>query len=87
MTGKFELSELLKKYPVDDLVKDNIARLFEYTQYLFDNDENLTKTMNLTKTAKESLIERIEEMFEGAISEEESSADSNFNNNSQDKEE
>jgi hypothetical protein len=77
MSGKFEIGELLNKYPLDELVKDNLARLFEFTQYLFDNDENLTKTLNLTKSAKDVLIERIQEMFEGSISEDDIRIDQN----------
>jgi hypothetical protein len=63
----FEIADLLKKFELNDRDKKNLAQLFELTKYLYDNEENLTKTMNLIKKARENIIERIEEMFEGEL--------------------
>ncbi len=38
--------------------------IFEYTQFLLDNDENLTRTGNLNKQAKAQLHLRINELLE-----------------------
>jgi hypothetical protein len=40
-----------------------VARIFEYTQFLLDNDENLTRTGNLTGEAKRQLRERAFELL------------------------
>jgi hypothetical protein len=64
MSLNFDIAELLKDVDLKRREKDQLVRLFEYTQYLYDNDENLTKTLNLTKTAKDQLISRIDEVFE-----------------------
>ena len=37
--------------------------IFEYTQFLLDDDDNLTKTGNLTKTAKEALHARVSDLL------------------------
>ena len=64
MAIKFEISEILNQFELTDRDKKNLAQLFEFTKYLYDNEENLTKTMNLVKKAREQIIERILEMFE-----------------------
>ena len=60
----FEITEILSKFDLNDRDKKNLSQLFEFTKYLYDNEENLTKTMNLVKKAKDQIIERIQEMFE-----------------------
>ena len=66
MAIKFEISEILNQFElINDRDKKNLAQLFEFTKYLYDNEENLTKTMNLVKKARDQIIERIQEMFEG----------------------
>ena len=65
MAIKFEISEILNQFElINDRDKKNLAQLFEFTKYLYDNEENLTKTMNLVKKARDQIIERIQEMFE-----------------------
>ena len=63
MTFKFEIADLLSKHTLSEGDQKNLIRLFEFTQYLFDNDENLTKNLNLNKNAKDQLKQRMEEMF------------------------
>lgn len=63
MAFKFEFEELLKIYPITDNDRKDLIRLFEFAQYLFDNDDNLTKTLNLNKNAKEKLKQRMEDTF------------------------
>ena len=60
----FEIAEILSKFDLNDRDKSNLTQLFEFTKYLYENEENLTKTMNLVKKAKDQVIERIQEMFE-----------------------
>ncbi len=60
----FEIVEILSKFDLNNRDKRNLTQLFEFTKYLYDNEENLTKTMNLVKKAKDQIIERIQEMFE-----------------------
>ncbi len=69
MSVKFEISEILDEFELGDREKNNLARLFDFTNYLFDDENNLTKTQNLVKKAKEQLIERIQEMFEADLTE------------------
>jgi len=64
---KFEITEILSKFDLNDRDKKNLSQLFEFTKYLYDNEENLTKTMNLVKKARDQIIERIQEMFEGDL--------------------
>ncbi len=66
MSLNFDIAELLKDADLKRRERDQLVRLFEFTQYLYDNDENLTKTLNLTKTAKDQLLSRIDEFFEGS---------------------
>jgi len=63
MAFKLEFEELLKKNPITDNDRKDLISLFEFAQYLFDNDDNLTKTLNLNKSAKEKLKQRMEETF------------------------
>ena len=69
----FEITEILSKFDLNDRDKKNLSQLFEFTKYLYDNEENLTKTMNLVKKAKDQIIERIQEMFEEDLLENEDS--------------
>ncbi|MHA2182294.1 MAG: hypothetical protein ACXAAH_12825 [Promethearchaeota archaeon] len=63
----FEIADILSKFKLSDRDKKNLSQLFEFTKYLYDNEENLTKTMNLVKKAKDQIIERIQEMFEESL--------------------
>jgi len=64
LSFKFNISEILNKFELTEREKNNLVRLFEFTNYLYDDEENLTKTFNLVKDAKSKLIERLQEMFE-----------------------
>ncbi|TXT66889.1 MAG: hypothetical protein BAJALOKI1v1_250016 [Promethearchaeota archaeon] len=64
MKFTFNISDILNQFGLEKREKDNLISLFEFTNYLYDSEENLTKTFNLKKEAKEKLIEKIEEMFE-----------------------
>ena len=72
----FEITEILSKFDLNDRDMKNLSQLFEFTKYLYDNEENLTKTMNLVKKAKDQIIERIQEMFEGGLLEDKDSEQS-----------
>lgn len=67
MKNNLEIKELLLQTELSPPEQTNLVNLFEFTQYLFDNDENLTKTLNLVKKAKDQLNERIRESFEGIL--------------------
>jgi hypothetical protein len=69
MGVNFEITEILSKFNLKDRDKKNLVNLFEFTNYLFDDEKNLTKTMNLLKKANDQILERIQEMFEGSLSE------------------
>ena len=62
-----EQDTLIKKNPE---LKSKVISLFDFTQYLLDDDQNLTKTGNLTSAAKSKMDERIEELFEISVFEE-----------------
>lgn len=73
MGVNLEISEILNKFKLNEREKSNLARLFDFTNYLLDDESNLTKTLNLVKKAREQLIERIQELFEGNLMEQEDS--------------
>ncbi|MHA1682415.1 MAG: hypothetical protein ACTSUE_15870 [Promethearchaeota archaeon] len=52
------------KYQISDREKRNLVRLFEFTQYLLDDETNLTKRFNLAKKGKDQLFKYVEDMFE-----------------------
>lgn len=60
-----DVAVLLKDSGLDEDTVNDLSRLFKYTQYLFDDDANLTKTFNLTKEARDALTRRMQELFEG----------------------
>ena len=64
MSVQFNIAEILSRFELTEREKNNLIRLFDFTNYLYDDEDNLTKTFNLTKKAKEALNERIQEMFE-----------------------
>jgi len=64
MAIRFEILEILNQFDLTERDKKNLSQLFEFTKYLYDNEENLTKTMNLVKKARDQITERIQEMFE-----------------------
>ena len=49
----------------------NASQVLDFVQYLLDDDDNLTKTFNLSKEAKDKLTDRIIEVFESSELEEE----------------
>ncbi|MCP4111938.1 MAG: hypothetical protein GY749_41490 [Desulfobacteraceae bacterium] len=56
----FENSEVFK----EDKKTAEIARnIFDFTRFLLDNDENLTRTGNLNANAKEALRKRTAELL------------------------
>ena len=67
MSFKFNISEILTRFELSERERSNLARLFDYTNFLYDDETNLTKTFNLVKDAREKLIERIREMFESDL--------------------
>ena len=67
MSLKFNISEILSQFELSEREKSNLKRLFDYTNYLYDDEENLTKIFNLVKVAKDKLNERIKEMFESDL--------------------
>lgn len=71
MSFKFNISDILDDFELKEREKANLVRLFEFTNYLYDDEDNLTKTFNLVKKARVKLQERIEEMFEADLLEEE----------------
>ncbi len=64
MSLKFNISEILDKFDLDEREKKNLIHLFDLTNFFYDDEQNLTKTFNLVKKAREKLRERIQEMFE-----------------------
>ena len=70
MSFKFNISDILTCFELSERERSNLARLFDYTNFLYDDETNLTKTFNLTKDAREKLMERIKEMFESDLFEE-----------------
>lgn len=70
MSFKFNISNILNQFELSEREKTNLVRLFDYTNYLYDDENNLTKTFNLVKSAREKLIERIQELFESDFFEE-----------------
>lgn len=64
------ISEILDTFELTNREKENLVALFNYTNYLYDDDENLTKIFNLRKHARLQLIEKIKEMFESELQEE-----------------
>jgi len=67
MSFKFNISEILTRFELSERERSNLARLFDYTNFLYDDETNLTKTFNLVKDAREKLMERIKEMFESDL--------------------
>jgi hypothetical protein len=67
MSFKFNISEILTRFELTERERNNLARLFDYTNFLYDDETNLTKTFNLIKGAREKLMERISEMFESDL--------------------
>lgn len=67
MSFKFKISDILTKFELDDREIKNLVRLFEFTNFLYDDEANLTKTFNLVKKARETLKERIQEIFESDL--------------------
>ena len=70
MSFKFNISNILSQFELSEREKTNLVRLFDFTNYLYDDENNLTKTFNLVKSAREKLIERIQELFESDYFEE-----------------
>ncbi|TXT62967.1 MAG: hypothetical protein BAJALOKI3v1_460008 [Promethearchaeota archaeon] len=69
MKFQFNISNILDKFELSKREKENLISLFEFTNYLYDDEDNLTKTFKLRKNSKEKLEEKIIEMFEMEIKE------------------
>jgi hypothetical protein len=69
MKFQFNISNILNKFELSKREKENLISLFEFTNYLYDDEDNLTKTFKLRKNAKEKLEEKIIEMFEMELKE------------------
>ena len=63
------ISDILDEFDLSEREKENLVSLFEFTNYLYDDEDNLTKLFNLRKHAREQLMARISEMFESEIQE------------------
>jgi len=64
-----EISKLTKfEFSAGDI--ESASQVLDFVQYLLDDDANLTKSFNLNKAAKDQLVARIIEIYEGAFSEE-----------------
>jgi len=57
--------EVLSEHGFSKSEIDNASQVLDFVQYLLDDDENLTKSFNLNKAARDQLMERISEVFEG----------------------
>ncbi|MDH5403040.1 MAG: hypothetical protein OEZ01_08335 [Candidatus Heimdallarchaeota archaeon] len=58
------IKDLVEKEIRDDPDLIDVATsIFEFVQYLLDDDDNLTKSGNLTSSAKSSLEERINHLI------------------------
>jgi hypothetical protein len=69
MKFQFNISDILDNFELDPREKENLVSLFEFTNYLYDDEDNLTKTFKLRKKARVKLTEKIKEMFELEIQE------------------
>lgn len=67
MEFNLEIAGLLEKKDLSDREKGNLLRLFKFTQYLLDDDNNLTKSLNLAKKARDQLEAQMVELFEGGL--------------------
>lgn len=72
MSFNFKIADILKQFELNERDLNNLTRLFDFTNFLYDDEKNLTKTFNLVKNAREKLAERIQEMFESELIEGES---------------
>lgn len=70
MSFKFDLLEILAQFILSENEKNDLVRLFEFANYLYDDENNLTKTFKLVKDARIQLHQRIKEIFELDILEE-----------------
>ena len=59
----------------DKPLADIATSIFEYTQFLLDDDDNLTKTGNLNKSARDLLRKRSCELLDIDIAEEDLTED------------
>ncbi|WP_371803179.1 hypothetical protein [Candidatus Lokiarchaeum ossiferum] len=64
MSINFNIDTLLNKSGLSKTEIQGLSQLFQFVQYLFDDEGNLTKTFNLNKKAKDLLNGRVEELFE-----------------------
>ena len=64
--GNFSISSVLKNIDIfakNETLATYAESIFEFTQYLLDEDDNITKTGNLKSSAETQLEERIEEIL------------------------
>jgi len=67
MSFKFDLSKIMAQFELSEEERNDLIRLFEFTNYLYDDENNLTKTFKLVKDARMQLHQRIKEIFESDI--------------------
>ena len=59
------VEEVLTKWDFSRGDIESASQVLDFVQYLLDDDANLTKSFNLNKAARDELMERIIEVFEG----------------------
>ena len=59
-----ELIEQLPQLADHSELIEPLKNVFQFTQFLLDDDENLTRTGNLNAEAKRQLQSRVEEVFD-----------------------
>ena len=67
--------EVLSELGMSKTEIENAEQVLNFVQYLLDDDNNLTSAFNLNKAAKDQLVARIVEIYEGPLSEEDEIVD------------
>lgn len=60
------VEEVLSKWEFSKGDIESASQVLDFVQYLLDDDANLTKSFNLNKAARDELMIRIIEVFEGS---------------------
>ncbi|MGY5863180.1 MAG: hypothetical protein RTV41_01105 [Candidatus Thorarchaeota archaeon] len=60
------VEEVLTRWEFSMSDVESASQVLDFVQYLLDDDANLTKSFNLNKAAKDELMQRIIEVFEGS---------------------
>ena len=61
------VEEVLTKFEFSAGDIESASQVLDFVQYLLDDDANLTKSFNLNKAARDELMLRIIEVFEGSL--------------------